>query len=155
MASSHVILVVLLVLSASVWTGGLVTMAVVARAARASLEPAGRVALFRRLGRSFLGVGASALLIALASGSILVNRRGWDGLALGAAAVAVAIVLALAFAVGQARRVSALRHELVANPHDTDLARTVAARGRAAGALRGLLGLLSIVLMVLGCMLAV
>ncbi len=153
--ATHTLLVALLVLSASVWTGGIVTIVVVARSARLSLEPAARVALFRHLGRAYLGVGATALVVALASGATLVTRRGWDGPAVASGVVAALIVAVLVVAVGQARRMTVLRQSAAEDGADTGLAKRIAAGGRAAGALRGLLGVLTLVLVVLGCALAV
>ena len=149
-----VTLVILLVLSSSLWLGGYVAIAVVAMAARRSLDPHSRVAFFRVLGRSYLLVGGAALVIALASGVALLSRRGWDGLALVAVGLATALVSSLVVAVAQAGRMTRLRQLALASVTDVGLQRQVKAGARAAGVLRGLLGLLSGALVVVGCILA-
>ena len=150
----HLTLVVLLVLSTSLWFGGFATIAVVASVARRSLDELDRVRFFRALGRTYLWVGGSALAVALASGVLLLNQRGWDALAIATAVAAAALVALLVVAVAQARRMSRLRQRALTETGDESLQRLVVSGGRAAGALRGLLGLLSVALVVLGCVLA-
>lgn len=72
------VLLAVFILATSVWVGGYVAVAVVARAASATLDAAGRVAFFRSLGRSYLWVGVPALVIALATGAILARDHDWD-----------------------------------------------------------------------------
>ncbi|MGN6130678.1 MAG: hypothetical protein ACTHOK_10105, partial [Nocardioidaceae bacterium] len=55
-----------LVVATSIWLGGYVAIVVVARVATRTLDPGGRVALFRSLGRAYLRVGLPALAVALA-----------------------------------------------------------------------------------------
>lgn len=150
----HAALVVLLVLASSAWLGGYVAIAVVATAARTALDAESRVAFFRALGRSYLRVGGTALVVASVSGGVLLSRREWDGLAVAAVVLAVALVALLAVAVAQARRMTRLRQTALAALGDDALNRRVRDGGRAAGALRGLLGLLSLALLVIGCLLA-
>lgn len=149
-----VTLVILLVLSSSLWVGGYAAIAVVAMAARKSLDPKSRVALFRALGRSYLLVGGPALIVALLSGIVLVNQRGWDGPAFVATALAAALVALLVVAVAQARRMTRLRQLALAAVADGGLQQRVHAGGKAAGVLRGLLGLLSLALLIVGSILA-
>jgi putative copper export protein len=75
-------------LSAAVWVGGFVAIAVVARVARRTLEPAARIAFFRRLGRAYGVVGGGALVVALCTGAALLPDA--FGSATGLAAVAAA-----------------------------------------------------------------
>jgi len=147
-------LLAVLVVATSIWVGGYIAIAVVARAATATLTPDARVAFFRSLGRLYFWVGTPALVVALASGAIL--ARDVDHGALFTATVVVAVVLLVSFAVavGQARRMTRLRRALLAAPGDTALAERVRRGARAAGSLRGLLGLLSLALVVLGACLA-
>jgi putative copper export protein len=63
-----VVLVFVHLLAASVWVGGFVAVAVVARVAKRELDPAARVAFFRSLGRDYGKVGGSALAVATLTG---------------------------------------------------------------------------------------
>lgn len=144
-----------LVVATSIWLGGYVAIVVVARVATRTLDPGGRVALFRSLGRAYLRVGLPALAVALAVGAVLLTGHGWDALAVTTAALSLVLVGLLAVAVAQARRMSALRRLALAGPEDESLAAQVARGGRYAGVLRALLGLLSVSLVVLGSFLAV
>lgn len=147
-------LAVVLVLATSIWVGGYVTIAVVARVSGAVLEPPERIRLFRSLGRVYFWVGAPALVVALVAGGLLAQDRAG---ALTAAAIAVATVLLVAFAlaVAQARRMTRLRHEAAAAPAGATVHARVAVGARVAGALRGVLGILTLALVVLGSVLAV
>ncbi|MCO5173218.1 MAG: hypothetical protein M9914_03420 [Trueperaceae bacterium] len=151
--AADLVWLVVLVVSASVWLGGLLTMPVVARAASATLAPLDRVAFFRALGRAYLPVGGSALTLALLSGAVLLREREWDGLLVASAITAAALVGALALGVAQARRMTRLRQAAGAAPQDADLGGRVRRGGRSAVALRALIGLLSLALVVLGCLL--
>ena len=71
------ILVFVELLAASIWIGGFVAIGVVAKVARAQLEPAQRVAFFRHLGRTYLRVGgAASRLRSYAAESFLPAGRG-------------------------------------------------------------------------------
>ncbi|OFE18438.1 hypothetical protein BA895_12540 [Humibacillus sp. DSM 29435] len=148
------LLVSVLVLATSVWVGGYVAIVVVARTATATLEPAARVRFFRSLGRRYLWVGGPALLVALATGAVLLRSHEWDLLLIATAAAAVALLLLLALAVGQARRMTRLRRRSVDDPANTRLTRQVTGAARGAAALRGVLGLFTVALVVLGACLA-
>lgn len=144
------VLLAVFILATSVWVGGYVAIAVVARAASATLDAAGRVAFFRSLGRSYLWVGVPALVIALATGAVLARDHDWDALMAVTVAVAVVLVVLLAVAVAQARRMTRLRRHALERAGDERLAAQVRRGGRAAGILRAVLGLLSLALVVLG-----
>lgn len=148
------VLTAALVVATSIWLGGYVAIVVVARVATATLDPAGRVALFRSLGRAYLRVGIPALAVALAVGAVLLTQHGWDALATTTAALSLVLVGLLAVAVAQARRMTGLRRQALAHPEDRALAEEVQRGGRHAGLLRALLGLLSLSLVVLGSFLA-
>lgn len=148
------VLTAALVVATSIWLGGYVAIVVVARVATATLDPAGRVALFRSLGRAYLRVGIPALAVALAVGAVLLTQHGWDALATTTAALSLVLVGLLAVAVAQARRMTGLRRQALAHPEDRALAEEVHRGGRHAGLLRALLGLLSLSLVVLGSFLA-
>jgi len=142
-------LVAIHVLAASIWVGGLVAIFVVARAASATLEPAQRIAFFRSLGRSYGIVGSVALLVALASGALLLRGHPWDGTLIAAAAVAGALLVALAAGMAQARAMTRLRRRALAAPDgapDPEVRKGAAL----ATALRATIGLLTLILVVLG-----
>lgn len=84
---------------------------------------------------------------------MLLRHRRWDGLLAAGAITAAALVVALALGVVQARRMTRLRQAAGAAPQDADLGGRVRRGGRSAVALRALIGLLSLALVVLGCLL--
>ncbi len=144
---------ILLVVSGGVWLGGYLTMPVVARAASATLAPLDRVAFFRALGRAYLPVGGSALVLALLSGAVLLREHRSGALLVATAVSAAALVAALAFGVVQARRMTRLRQAAGVTPSDTVLSERVRRGAVAAVILRCLIGLLSLALVVMGCLL--
>jgi len=141
-------------LASCIWVGGYVAIAVVARVATNTLEPPQRVAFFRGLGRSYLRVGVPALVVALGTGAVLLGDHGWDGTVLGAVVVALALVAALGVGVVQARRMSRLRSRSIAAPDDLELKRRVQQGAHGAALLRAAIGVLSLVLIALGAVLA-
>ena len=152
--TTQAVLLGVLTLATSVWVGGNVTLAVVARVAKRTLEPANRVTFFRALGRSYLVVGAPALLVAIGAGAGLVTDRSWDGELAASVALAAALLVSLGVGVAQARRMTRLRAAALADPSDVRLTRRVQHGARAATALRAVIGLLSLALIALGSLLA-
>ena len=145
---------IILVLATSVWVGGLVTLAVVARVASRMLGAADRVAFFRGLGRSYGGVGGLALVTALVAGAVLVADRPWSGLLASTAAVAGTLVIVTVAGIAQARRMTRLRQRAVSEP-STPRVRFEIRRGSVAAAvLRGLIAGLSVGLVVLAILVA-
>jgi uncharacterized membrane protein len=152
-AAASTPLIALHALAASIWVGGLVAIVVVARAASATLEPAQRVAFFRALGRSYGVVGSVALLVALATGALLLHGHPWDGLLIATALAAAALLVATAVGIAQARAMTRLRRRALAEPGEAIDAQV--RRGAAlAGALRGAIALITLTLVVLGSALA-
>jgi uncharacterized membrane protein len=147
-------LAVVLVLATSVWVGGLVTLAVVARAASRTVGAADRVAFFRTLGRSYGAVGSLAMVAALAAGATLVADRPWSGLLAGTGAVAVTLVLSTVAGVVQARQMTRLRQRAVSEPSTPRLRAQLRQGSVAATALRGLIAVSSLALVVLGVLVA-
>ncbi|WP_033295021.1 hypothetical protein [Amycolatopsis jejuensis] len=141
-----------LILATSIWVGGYVAIAVVARVASATLDAATRVAFFRSLGRAYLRVGCPALVIALVDGGVLLRDRSWDGLLVATVIVAAVLVTTFGIAVVQARRMSQLR--LLSTSGDRRLSEQVRRGARTAGSLRAALGALSVALVVMGAFLA-
>lgn len=140
---------VILVLAAAVWVGGFVAIAVVARVATRTLGTAERIGFFRGLGRSYLVVGGTALVVALVCGGLLLAGRPWGGMVTAIVAVAAALVLATITGVIQARRMTRLRRAALDQADDARAAR-LRSSARRAGLLRALIGALSAALLVLG-----
>jgi hypothetical protein len=143
----RVLLAAIELVSASVWVGGLAAVAVVARVARRQLDPPARVAFFRDLGRRYLRVGGVALVVAYAAGAALLARGSWsDGKSV-ALGCALALALVTAVGVSQARSLTRLRTAALAgDPRIADA--DVARRARRAGALRGLIAILTLAVVV-------
>jgi hypothetical protein len=136
-----------------VWVGGLVAIAVVARVASDTLDPAARVAFFRGLGRSYGIVGTTALAVAYGTGASLVYGRSWDGRLTATAIVATALLVVTGSGIAQARRMSRLRRLAPDQPDNGELVNPVRRGAGRAGALRALIALLSFALLSLGVIL--
>ena len=134
----------LLIFGASVWIGGFVAIAVVARVAGRTLTPDARVSLFRALGRSYGIVATAALVLAYGSGAALVRGRPWDGVLAATCVAAAALVVTTAVGVGQARHMSRLRRRALDDTEDPEIGRQVSRGALRAGLLRALIGLLSL-----------
>lgn len=148
------ILTGLLVFASSLWLGGLVAIAIVARVATQTLDPATRVAFFRGLGRSYGLVGSAALALAYGTGAALLREQGWDLTVVAATVLAIALAATLALGMLQARQMTQLRRRAVDDPGNAALA-TRARRGAVrAYVLRGLIAALSLTLLALGVLLA-
>lgn len=154
-ATVEALVLVVFILATSIWIGGYVAIAVVARTSASSLQPGARVALFRSLGRAYLRVGLPALALAYITGLVLAWGEPRDPLLTGTVVVALLLVALLAAAVAQAKRMSALRRGLLTTPDDARLGDQVRTGARSAAALRGLLGLLTVALVVMGSFVAV
>lgn len=148
------VLVFFALLGASVWVGGFVTIALVSRVARRQLDRGARVAFFRALGRSYVAVGGSALVVAFACGAVLLDGRAWDGTAIAAVAVGIALAVVTAGGVAQARGMTRLRHRALRGPGDRALAVRVRRGAVRATILRAAIGVLSLALLVLVAVLA-
>jgi hypothetical protein len=144
----------LLIVATALWLGGLFTIAIVARVATHTLEPAQRVAFFRVLGRCYGVVGTAALALAYVTGAALAHNLPWDAMKIAVAAVAATLAAALAVGVMQARRMTLLRRRALSRADDAVLAARVRRGALRADVLRGLIGALSLTLLVLGVALA-
>lgn len=145
------VLVFAVLLAGSVWVGGLVAIATVARA---QLDRNAQVSFFRALGRRYGIVAAPALAVALGCGAALLGRRGWDLGATAAALVAVALVACTVAGVLQARAMTRLRGRALERAGDPALARGVRRGAARALVLRGLIGALTVALVALASALA-
>ncbi|MDN5852174.1 MAG: hypothetical protein L0K86_04865, partial [Actinomycetia bacterium] len=92
--------------------------------------------------------------VAYVTGGVLARNEPRDALLVSTAVVAFLLVIFLAVAVAQAKRMSALRRRLLATPDAAPLGEQVRRGARSAGVLRGLLGLFSVALVVLGSFVA-
>jgi hypothetical protein len=153
-ATTQAILLGVFMLASSIWIGGYIAIAVVARVATRTLAPAQRITFFRTLGRSYLLLGAPALLVAFGTGAGLLSHHSWDGILTAAVAVAAALVVSLAVGVAQARRMTRLRAASLAAPGDPQRRVHVRQGTRIAALLRATIGLLSLALIALGALLA-
>ena len=153
-ATVEALVLVVFVLATSIWVGGYVAIIVVARTSASVLDPGARVVLFRSLGRAYLWVGLPALIVAYVTGAVLARNEPRDALLISTTVIALLLAALLAVAVAQAKRMSVLRRNLLATPDSAALDERVRHGARSAGALRGMLGLLSVALVVLGSFVA-
>jgi hypothetical protein len=144
----------LLVFATSLWLGGLFVIAIAARVATRTLDPAARVAFFRGLGRCYAVVGSAALVLAYGTGAGLLRHHAWDLTMIAVVVVAVTLAAALGMGMVQARRMTRLRRSALGEPGDTALAMRVGRGAVHAGVLRGLIGVLSLALLALGVLIA-
>jgi hypothetical protein len=138
------VLVFFELLAASVWIGGLVTIAIVARIVRGQFGPMEQVVFFRTLGRSYGKVGAGALGVALAGGAVLLLQHPANAGLLATVAVAVLLVAVTAVAVRQARAMTRLR---VRGLDDAGLSSAVRRGARTAALCRSAIAVLTLVLL--------
>jgi uncharacterized membrane protein len=148
------VLVGVFILGSCIWVGGYVAIAVVARVATRTLDPAQRVAFFRDLGRAYLRVGGPALVVALGTGTALLSGRAVDGILTATYAAAAALIGTLVVGVVQARSMTQLRMRAMAASSDPALIRDIRRGARSAVILRAAIGLLSLALVALGSLLA-
>ena len=136
-----------LLLAASIWVGGFVAIAIVARVARVELDEATRISFFRRLGRAYVGIGGAALAVALGSGGILLARGDWTAAKTAAVALGAGLAIATVAGVVQARAMTLLRQRSVHDRHDLALTAAVRSAGARATLLRASIGALTIALL--------
>jgi hypothetical protein len=147
---ADVVLQFVLVLATSIWVGGVVTIAVVARVASRTLTAVDRVHFFRGLGRTYGPVGGAALLTALGGGATLVVDQPLDGLIVAGSVVAGALMVTTAVGVAQARRMTQLRLRAAVSAGDPRMRQIVRRGAIRAAVLRLLIGALSVVLLFIG-----
>lgn len=133
-------------LAASIWVGGLVTIAIVTRIVRGQLGAVEQVVFFRTLGRSYGKVGTAALGVTLAGGAILLLQRPADAVLVATLAVAALLVAVTAVAVGQARAMTRLRQRALDDPA---LGPVIRREARTAGLWRSAIAVLTLLLLAL------
>ena len=143
-------LVAVELIAACVWVGSLVCLTLVANAARKVLDGPSQVAFFRGIGRRYSVVGTASLLVAIGAGLALAwPPSSWSATIDAAVALAGVLVLATGAGMAQARAMTALRRRALSAPQD-DVAGRAVRRGRlVAGALRGLMALVTLAVVVL------
>jgi hypothetical protein len=151
MITGRTVLIATGMLAASIWVGSLVCLALVSSVARRVLDGPSRVALFRSIGRIYGGIGTGALLVAIAAGVAIAGRPShWEttvSLAIGLAVVLVALTFV---GMVQARRMTVQRQLAVDAPEDASIARQIGRGAAVAGALRGSIALVTLVILALG-----
>jgi hypothetical protein len=149
--TGRVFLITVGILAAGVWVGSLVCLALVSAAAGKTLDSRSRVALFRRIGRLYGIVGTASLVIALVVGLALAWPPSRFSTSLWLAFV-LSIVLLLMTAGGmlQARKMTIQRQRMLKAPGDEEIAGRVRRGALLARALRGSIGLVTLVIVVVG-----
>jgi hypothetical protein len=143
-------LVAVELIAACIWVGSLVCLALVTNVARSVLDGPSQVTFFRAIGRRYAIAGTGSLLVAIGAGLALAwPPSSWSGTIDSAVALAGILVLATAVGMAQAHAMTTLRRRAMSNPEDHDADRAVR-RGRLlAGVLRGLMALVTLVIVVL------
>ena len=149
-------LVAIELIASSIWVGSLVCLAVVSRAASASIDPDARVALFRALGRRYGVVGSVALLTAIGVGLAMAwPPHRWSNLLSASVALAGLLVVLTMFGVRQARTMSRIRRDALSDLGNSQLARSVRSGARSAAVARGLIAGVTLAIVVLAaCVIA-
>jgi len=143
-------LVAVELLTACIWVGRLICLALVTSAARKVLDGPSQVAFFRAIGRRYGIVGTAALLAAIGCGLALAwPPSTWSNIIDAAVALSGFLVLLTAAGMAQARAMTVLRRRAVTAPDDRAAAEAVR-RGRVlAGTLRGTMALVTLAVLVL------
>lgn len=141
-------LLTLNLLAAAVWVGGLVALTVVTGVARATLDPRARLAFFRMLGRRYGMVGGGALLVAIATGALLLRDQDWTSSLTVLAALTAALVLATVLGVAQARWVNRLRESRYRERTDPAGDGAIARQAARAGILRAAIAAITLAIVI-------
>ena len=150
MHATSALLVAIELIAASIWVGGMVCVAVVAKVARDVLDGPSQMEFFQSMGRRYSVVGTTSLFVAIAAGLAL----SWSSLSsrMIDATVALAGVLVVTTIIGmrQARAMTSLRRILITNQSDGSMANSLRRGRRLANALRGLMALITLAIVILG-----
>jgi uncharacterized membrane protein len=125
------------------FAGGMVMLGLVATVARRTIPDQARIEFFRVLGRRFLWVGGSALLIAIATGTDMASDRDvWGSLTdttygkmllAKLILVGVVVVLTTFHSLVQGPALSRLREQAILRPDDEALSAEIRRRAAQAG----------------------
>jgi len=151
MIAGRTVLIAVDLLAASIWVGSLVCLALVSNIARRVLDEQSRIALFRSIGRVYGIVGTGALLVAIAAGVAIAGRPSQWSVAVTAAIILSVLLVALTgVAMTQACAMTIYRRRALDQPLDESAVNAIHRGATTAGALRGVMGLLTLVVLVLG-----
>lgn len=151
MTTGRTILIATEMLAASVWVGSLVCLALVSRVARRVLDDPSRVAFFRAVGRVYGRVGTGALLVAIAAGVAIAGRPShWETTVSLTIMLSVVLVGLTFVGMAQARRMTIRRQRALDAPRDASIASQIGRGAAVAGALRGAIALVTLVILALG-----
>jgi len=151
MVTGRTVLIAVEMLAVSIWVGGLACLALVSSVARRVLDAPSRVALFRGIGRVYGIVGTGALLVAIAAGVAIAGRPSqWSVGVIASIALGLLLVALTGVAMVQARAMTVHRQRALDDPHDASAASVIGRGAKTAGALRGVMGFLTLVILVLG-----
>lgn len=147
---ARTVLIMIEIVAASIWTGSLVCLALVSGVARRVLDGPARVTFFRDVGRLYARVGTGSLLVAIAAGiAIGWPPAHWTASEVAALVSALVLVGVTAAGMAQARQMTVRRRRALAEPHDPDATKAVERGATLAGALRGMIGLVTLAIVVL------
>lgn len=143
---------VVLILATAIWTGGYITVPVVAVISSKTLEPSQRVTFFKRFGRAYLRLAGTALVIMYVTGWALIAQIPWSSDLLRITVASAALLLILIAGIIQARNLTKLRTKALNvkenEPEGLQLLQTIQRRARAANVLRALIGVFTVVLVI-------
>lgn len=144
------LLVILEMVTASVWLGGLVCVAIVVRVSRRVLDESSQLALIRVLGRRYGVVGTISLLVAFVTYLLLLGRpSSWSIMCTTTVITWGFLILISWRAVIQARLTSALRRSVLETGSGSSASSTMLRSRKSANALRVVMGLTSMTVLVL------
>ncbi len=151
MITGRTALIAIEMLAASVWVGSLVCLALVSGVARRVLDGPSRVAFFRAVGRIYGRVGTGALLVAIATGVAIAGRPShWETTVFFAIILSVVLLALTLVGMAQARRMTVRRQRALDLPRDVSIASQIRRGAAVAGALRGSIALVTLVILALG-----
>jgi len=126
-------------IAAAVWVGGVVFLGIAATAARKTVSPRERIALFGEIGTQFLRTAAAALAVLIATGTDMADGTYSDRLRQKLVVVAIAVALTAYHSFVQGPALSRLREEALDRPDDAELGAQVRRRSAQAGVVQVLI----------------
>jgi hypothetical protein len=151
MQTGRTILIAVELLAGSIWVGSLVCLALVSSVAGRVLDPPSRIRLFRSVGRLYGIVGTGALVVAIAAGVAIAGRPSrWSGTVTASILLSVVLVALTGVGMVQARTMTVRRQRGIDAPHEVSTARSIRRGAAMARALRGVMSLVTLILVVLG-----